>query len=60
MEWFETACILIPVEKDAFHDADLMESESNFNFSSDLGISIYSIQYLLTIRIRIFFTSSSR
>ena len=60
MEWFDTACIFILVEKDAFHDADLMDNESNFNFSSDLGVSIYSIQYLLTILIRILFTSSSR
>ena len=60
MEWFETACIFILVEEDAFHDADLMDNESNFNFSSDLSISIYCIQYLLTIFIRISFTSSSR
>ena len=60
MEWFETACIFILVEEDAFHDADLMDRESNFNFSSDLCISIYSIHYLLTILIRILFTSSSR
>ena len=60
MEWFETACIFILVKEDAFHDADLVDSESNFNFSSDLGISIYSIHYLLTILIRILFTSSSR
>ena len=60
MEWFETACIFILVEEDAFHDADLMDSESNFNFSSDLGVSFYSIHYLLTILIRILFTSSSR
>ena len=60
MEWFETACIFILVEKGAFHNADLVGSESNFNFSSDLGISIYSIQYLLIILIRILFTSSSR
>ena len=31
-----------------------------FDFSSDLGISIHSIQYLLTILVRILFTSSSR
>ena len=60
MEWFKTACIFILVEEDAFHDADLMDSESNFNFSSDLGISIYSIHHLLTTLIRILFTSSSR
>ena len=60
MEWFETACIFILVEEDAFHNADLMGSESNFNFSSNLGVSIYSIQYLLTILIHILFTSSSR
>ena len=60
MEWFETPCIFILVEEDAFHDADLMDSESNFNFSSDLGVSIYSIHYLLTILIRILFTSSSQ
>ena len=60
MEWFETPCIFILVEEDAFHDADLMDSESNFNFSSDLGVSIYFIHYLLTILIRILFTSSSR
>ena len=60
MEWFETACIFILVEEDAFHNADLMDNESNFDFSSDLGISIYSIQYLLTILVRILFTSSSR
>ena len=59
MEWFETACIFILVEEDAFHDADLMDNESNFDFSSDLGISIYSIQYLLTILVRILFASSS-
>ena len=60
MEWSETACVFILVEEDAFHDADLMDSESNFNFSSDLGASIYSIHYLLIILIRILFTSSSR
>ena len=60
MKWFETACIFILVEGDAFHDADLMDNESNFDFSSDLGVSIYSIQYLLTILVRILFTSSSR
>ena len=60
MEWFETACIFILVEEDAFHEADLMDSESNFNFSSDLGVSIYSIHYLLTILIRTLFASSSR
>ena len=60
MEWFETASIFILVEEDAFHDANLMDSESNFNFSSDLGVSIYSIHYLLTILIRTLFTSSSR
>ena len=59
MELFETACIFILVEEDAFHDADLMDNESNFDFSSDLGVSIYSIQYLLTILIRILLTSSS-
>ena len=37
-----------------------MNNESNFDFSSDLGVSIYSIQYLLTILGRILFTSSSR
>ena len=36
-----------------------MDNESNFDFSSDLGVSIYSIQYLLTILVRILFTSSS-
>ena len=60
MEWFETACIFILVEEDAFHDADLMDNESNFDFSSDSGVSIYSIQYLLTMLIRILFTTSSR
>ena len=60
MEWFETACIFILVEEDAFHDADLMDNESNFNFSSDLSVSIYSIQYLRTLFIRILFTSSSQ
>ena len=59
MEWFETACIFILDEKDAFHNADLMDSESNFNFSSNLGISIYSIQYLLTTLVCILLTSSS-
>ena len=49
MELFETTCIFILVKEDAFHDADLMDNESNFKFSSDLGVSIYSIQYLLTI-----------
>ena len=37
-----------------------MDNESNFDFSSDLEVSIYSIQYLLTILVRILFTSSSR
>ena len=60
MEWFETACIFILVEEDAFQDADLMDNESNFDFSSYLGVSVYSIQYLLTIIIHILFTSSSR
>ena len=60
MKWFETACIFILVKEDAFHNADLMDNESNFDFSSDLGVSIYSIQYLLTILVRILFTSSSR
>ena len=60
MEWFETVCIFILVEEDAFHNADLMDNESNFNFSSDLGISSYSTQYLLTILVRILFASSSR
>ena len=41
MEWFETACIFILVEEDTFHKASLMDNESNFDFSSDLGISIY-------------------
>ena len=59
MEWFQTTCIFILVEEDAFHDADLMNNESNFNFSRDLGVLIYSMQYLLTILIRILFTSSS-
>ena len=59
MEWFETTCIFIVVKEDAFHDADLMDNESNFDFSSDLGISMYSIQYLLTILVHILFTSSS-
>ena len=59
MEWFETPCIFIIVKEDAFHDADLMDNESNFDISSDLGISIYSIQYLLTILVCILFTSSS-
>ena len=47
MEWFETACIFILVKEDAFHDADLMDSESNFDFSSDLGVSIYFISIYL-------------
>ena len=51
--------MFILVEEDAFHNADLMDNESNFNFSSDLGISIYSIQYLLTILVRILLISSS-
>ena len=59
MEWFETDCIFILVKEDAFHDADLMDNESNFDFSSNLGISIYSIQYLLTILVRILLISSS-
>ena len=59
MEWFETVCIFIVVEEDAFHDADLMDNESNFDFSCDSGVSIYSIQYLLTIHVRILLTSSS-
>ena len=59
MEWFETDFIFILVKEDAFHDADLMDNESNFDFSSDLGISIYSIQYLLTILVRILLISSS-
>ena len=54
MEWFETACIFTLVEENAFHHADLMDNESNFEFFSDLGISIYSIQYLLTILVHIF------
>ena len=57
MEWFETTWIFILVKEDTFHDADLMDNESNFDFSS---ISIYSIQYLLTILVRILFTSSSQ
>ena len=57
MEWFETTCIFILVKEDAFHNADLIDIESNFDFSSDLGISIYSIQYLLTILVRILLTS---
>ena len=60
MKWFETACIFILVKEDAFHDANLMGNESNSNFSSDLGVSIYSIQYLLTILIHILFTSLSQ
>ena len=60
MEWIETACIFILVEEDAFHNADLMDNESNFDFSSDLGVSIHFIQYLITILVRILFTSSSR
>ena len=60
MEQFEIACNFILVEEDAFHDADLMDNESNFDFYSDLGISIYCIQYLLTILVRILFTFSSR
>ena len=59
MEWFETDYIFILVKEDAFHDADLMDNESNFDFSSDLGISIYSIQYLLIILVRILLISSS-
>ena len=59
MEWFETDYIFILVKEDAFHNADLMDSESNFDFSSDLGVSIYSIQYLLTILVRILLISSS-
>ena len=59
MEWFETDYIFILVKEDAFHDADLMDNESNFDFSSDLGVSIYSIQYLLTILVRILLISSS-
>ena len=59
MEWFETDYIFIPVEEDAFYDADLMDNERNFDFSSDLGVSIYSIQYFLTIVVRILLTSSS-
>ena len=42
MEWFETTCIFILVEEDAFHNANLMGNESNFDFSSDLGVSIIS------------------
>ena len=60
MEWIETACIFILVEEDAFHDADLKDNESNFDFSSDLEVSIHSIQYLLTILVRILLTSSSQ
>ena len=60
MEWIETACIFILVEKDAFYNADLMDNESNFDFSSDLGVSIHSIQYFLIIIVRILFTSLSR
>ena len=44
MEWIETACIFILVKENAFHDADLMDNKSNFDFSSNLGVSIYSIQ----------------
>ena len=35
MEWIETTCIFILVKEDAFHDADVMDNESNFDFSSD-------------------------
>ena len=59
MEWFETACIFILVEEDAFHDADLMDNVNNFDFSRDLGVSIYSTLYLLTILVHILFTFSS-
>ena len=59
MEWFETDCIFILVKEDSFHNADLMDNESNFDFSSNLGISIYSIQYLLTILVRMLLISSS-
>ena len=43
MKWFETTCIFILVEEGAFYDADLMDNESNFDFSGNLGvlISIY-------------------
>ena len=58
MEWFETACIFILVKEDAFHDGNLMDNESNFKFSIDLGISIYSIQCLLTVLVHILLTSS--
>ena len=37
-----------------------MDNESNFDFSNDIGVSIYSIQYLLTMLVRILFTSSSQ
>ena len=60
IEWIEIAYIFILVEEDAFQDTNLMDDESNFDFSSDLGVSIYSIQYLLTILVRILFTSSSQ
>ena len=60
MKWIKSACIFILVKEDAFHDANLMDNESNFDFSSNLGVSIYTIQYLLTILVHILFTSSSR
>ena len=54
MGWFETDSIFILVKEDGFHNADLLDNESNFDFSSDLGISIYSIQYIYLPTLSIF------